>query len=484
MAYSTLRLGSTGEEVKKLQQTLQSAGYDLGSSGADGIYGSKTAGAVQAYQRDMGLTEDGIAGAQTLGRLYKTDTGTDSQQTQQSQAQPTVKTATAYDPAKDTSYQAALEKLTATQAQAPTYKGSFDRQLQDIYEKIMGREDFHYDLNEDALWQQYKDQYTQGGRMAMMDTVGQAAALTGGYGSSYAQQVGQQTYNQYLQGLNEKIPELYQLAQSRYAQEGEALAQQYAMTGDMAADEYGRYQDAYSQWLNQLGLAREDEQRAYDRGQTQWQTQYGIQQDNYDRLSSLITSTGYTPDGQELAAAGMSEGEAAALRQYYTQASAPSYSTSGSTGSAAGTGDGSESGILSAMLALGDDTAAWDYLMSSGLNASLATKTWEQYEAQKSIGAGNDLWEGLKTGVSGVLNKLTGGGTGQQTASAGVKGFQSRIMSEQEFINRKKQNSAHVVGDSAYDFDSYKEYLEAMLDSYSSSLTDEELAELIKYYGL
>ena len=65
----------------------------------------------------------------------------------------------------------------------------------------LNRGDFQFDVNADALYQQYKDHYTQPGKTAMQDTVGKAAALTGGYGSSYAQTVGQQAYQAHLKQL-------------------------------------------------------------------------------------------------------------------------------------------------------------------------------------------------------------------------------------------------------------------------------------------
>jgi len=99
-----------------------------------------------------------------------------------------------YDAAKDPVYQQALQNQQQVQAQAPTYAGTFDQQVKELYDQVMGQKPFAYDLNGDALWQQYKDQYTTQGKMAMMDTMGQAAALTGGYGSSYSQAAGQQAY--------------------------------------------------------------------------------------------------------------------------------------------------------------------------------------------------------------------------------------------------------------------------------------------------
>ena len=51
----------------------------------------------------------------------------------------------------------------------------------DIIGKVMNREDFSYDINEDALYNHYKDNYIKHGKMASADVAGQAAALTGGF---------------------------------------------------------------------------------------------------------------------------------------------------------------------------------------------------------------------------------------------------------------------------------------------------------------
>ncbi len=67
------RYGSTGEEVRQIQQKLKSAGYYSGA--VDGVYGAKTLSAVKAFQRDCGLTADGIAGPKTLLYLGITSSG-------------------------------------------------------------------------------------------------------------------------------------------------------------------------------------------------------------------------------------------------------------------------------------------------------------------------------------------------------------------------------------------------------------------------
>lgn len=65
----TLRRGSSGEYVTLLQTKLIQLGYDLSPYGADGKFGAKTETAVKAFQKDHGLTADGICGPKTWEAL-------------------------------------------------------------------------------------------------------------------------------------------------------------------------------------------------------------------------------------------------------------------------------------------------------------------------------------------------------------------------------------------------------------------------------
>lgn len=141
----------------------------------------------------------------------------------------------------------------APEAPSP-YKSQYTQQLNDLLAKITGRGDFTYDLNSDMLYQNYKDQYMLAGQQAMMDTMGQAQAMTGGYGNSYAQQAGQQTYQQYLGRLNEMIPQLYDRAYQRWQDQGNQLLQNYGLYQNAENQDYARYQDALSQWNTDRGF--------------------------------------------------------------------------------------------------------------------------------------------------------------------------------------------------------------------------------------
>lgn len=303
--------------------------------------------------------------------------------------------------------------LAASQAgERPTYAGTFEGQLSDIFNKIQNREPFHYDVNEDPLYQNYKDQYIQGGKLAMKDTMGQAAALTGGYGNTYGQQVGQQAYNAYLQNLSAVIPELYGTAFNKYQAEGDDLKDQYALAGQMRDAEYGRYRDDLGDWEYNQNVAREQEREDYNRRTAEdatayarqqaeaeiarqlEQQAYARQQQAYANLLAVIKASGHFPSDAELAAAGMSRDQANALRNEFNRqvaaeqaaadlnrretearianlnssSSASSSSGSSSGGSRSGSSGGSSGGYYPRMggTASGSSEAAWTWSNGGG----------------------------------------------------------------------------------------------------------------------
>lgn len=162
------------------------------------------------------------------------------------------------------------DRLAQMEAQRPGdwTGGQYGQQMQDALDAIRKRKKFGYDLNSDALYQQYKDKYVQRGKQAMQDTMGQAAALTGGYASTYGQAVGQQQYDAYLQNLNDVVPELYQLALSRYQMEGDDLKTRYSLLADQYKQEYGQYRDKMGDWQTERDFlsGRYDSERNLDYG--------------------------------------------------------------------------------------------------------------------------------------------------------------------------------------------------------------------------
>ena len=69
----TLQNGSKGDDVRELQEALNKLPCLVTKLEADGVFGSKTEAAVRAFQRDVGLVVDGIAGRLTLAALTALD---------------------------------------------------------------------------------------------------------------------------------------------------------------------------------------------------------------------------------------------------------------------------------------------------------------------------------------------------------------------------------------------------------------------------
>ena len=63
----TIKKGSTGNPVRRAQKRLTLGGYDTG--GVDGIFGADTESAVKRFQKDFGLTQDGIVGPKTWDKI-------------------------------------------------------------------------------------------------------------------------------------------------------------------------------------------------------------------------------------------------------------------------------------------------------------------------------------------------------------------------------------------------------------------------------
>ena len=265
--YTMVAYGSQGSAVKQLQSELNKRGYQLDE---DGVFGKKTKAAVRDYQKKNRLTMvDGIAGDETWGSLLSTPTAAEQQaaaaaaeEAARPEARVTESTARrlaelekGYQPSEDVAAARAYRDSVAAM-QPGEYDSGFEDQLQALYDQIEGREAFSYDPEEDEAYRRYAKLYAAQGAAAMEDTMGQAASLTGGYGSSYAQAVGQQAYDRYLGELAALVPELRQAALAEYRQEGQALTDRYNMLNQQEKAGYDRWQDTVARWQKALSEAQ------------------------------------------------------------------------------------------------------------------------------------------------------------------------------------------------------------------------------------
>lgn len=165
--------------------------------------------------------------------------------------------------AQEDNIQAIFDRLNgAYKGNAPTWTPKYESEIEDILDEIGNRDPFEYDLMDDPMYQQYRDSYIREGKRAMEDTAAQTAAMTGGYGSTYGATAAQQSYDRYLEGLNDVVPQLEQNA-------------------------YGRYRDELGDLYNQMGALQQEESRLFG----QYATERGFSQADRDFAYNAMLAT-------------------------------------------------------------------------------------------------------------------------------------------------------------------------------------------------
>lgn len=136
----------------------------------------------------------------------------------------------------------AEKKLNSWEKNSPgDYNSKYSAEIDGILNDILNREKFSYNLNADPLYEQYRDLYTKNGKKAMMDTVGEASAMTGGYSNSYAVTAGNQAYHEYLDNLNDVAIDLRDRAYEQYGEEGDKLLEDITLLRSLDGDDYDKY---------------------------------------------------------------------------------------------------------------------------------------------------------------------------------------------------------------------------------------------------
>ena len=268
----------------------------------------------------------------------------------------------------------AYKYLQDTLAKKPgAFQSDYKNALDSLYDQVTGREKFTYDMNEDVLYQQYKDMYMKSGQKAMQDTLGQGAALTGGYNNTYAQTAAQQTYNDYLGALNDKVPELYQQAYDRYQQEGDDLYEQFSMASDLYGKEYAQHRDSVTDWQSDRDYASSMYQNERNFDYNDFQNMLNFYQNEYwNQRHAVSEST--TEESHWGTSTGTSTSKST------SSSSSSSGSGSGGSGSSGSSGSGSGSGVSS----VSTYQQATEYLKSIGKDASNVV-TYNEYQVNWNL---------------------------------------------------------------------------------------------------
>ena len=297
---------------------------------------------------------------------------------------------------------------------APTYTNRYDDTIQDLLNEMIDREEFSYDPATDPLYQNSRKQYTREGQRAKADTLGAAAAATGGIPSSYATTAAAQAGNYYAAQLTDKIPELYQLAYDQYLNDYQMMLSDLNAVQAAEQNDYNKFRDQlgqyntdrnfyYGQLLDEIDSQTLERQEALqealnqaqygdysgiaDRGwdvsnipaEREWQ-QY-LDEVSYDRKQQSqataqamvdgMLQTGTMPSAELLQAAGYSQEYANALSRYYqNQIASQRSSGGGGSGGSSGTSSNVYSRMYDAGIRSEGDAYAW--LLNNGASSTEA----------------------------------------------------------------------------------------------------------------
>lgn len=157
----------------------------------------------------------------------------------------------------------------------PEYYDDYQARIDAALDKLLNREAFSYNPEEDEAYQQYQQTYAREGDRAMRDTLAQVAARTGGMASTYAVSAAQQANQYYMQQLADKVPELRQLAYQMYLDDIDLQVQDLGLLENASNEAYNRYRDTMADWYNDREFAYGNYRDgiADERYDTEWQYQ-------------------------------------------------------------------------------------------------------------------------------------------------------------------------------------------------------------------
>lgn len=165
----------------------------------------------------------------------------------------------------------------------PTYTSKYQALIDQLANDILNRPEFSYDQESDPLYQQYKEMYTKNGQQAMNNTMAQMAARTGGLASSFAGTAAQQANQGYMDQLNARALDLYDMAYGMEMDKIANMRNNLSMYQGLEDTAYGQYMDKLNQWNTDRGFS-------YNKYVDDRDWNYNLWQDNLSRQEAAARS--------------------------------------------------------------------------------------------------------------------------------------------------------------------------------------------------
>lgn len=219
-----------------------------------------------------------------------------------------------------------------TSSAASSYTDPYADRLESALERLEAREPFSYNPEDDPAYQAYRTAYRREGDRAAKNSLGDAAALTGGQASTAAVVAASQARDVYNSKLGDVVPQLYEMAWQMYQGEQNSLLSEIETLANLSASAYAQNMDsreldykifadqrdfAYGQYQDVLDRESAAEQSYYDRTYNYDRLAQSAQQSSadraYDRAMAFLNA-GVMPTDQMLRAAEIDKETARSMR--------------------------------------------------------------------------------------------------------------------------------------------------------------------------
>ncbi len=209
------------------------------------------------------------------------------------------------------------------QLEQPEFDFSYGSQMNSVVDSLLNSS--LADWKQGDQYAALRKQYADNGEMSMSDLMGQVASRTGGLASSYAAQVGSQTYNDYMAKLEQAAQEMYQQNRSDQLNNLNALQQLYN-------NEYGAYQDALNQYNTDRNFQYQQQQDALSNQWKETEWNYGLTQDEWNKAAQQAETMAAYGDFSGYKALGYTDAQIANMqKQWQIQQALAAQESSGST---------------------------------------------------------------------------------------------------------------------------------------------------------
>lgn len=158
-----------------------------------------------------------------------------------------------------------LERYEQTKPGA--YQSQYKPKIDNVLGKLEGLGEFDYDPDADTAYKQYKDQYSRNAQKANRNAQANAAALTGGYTSSYGAQAGQNAYDATMANLDDVLDGLYNQSLGEYNAKKNGLETELAGLQRAESSDRQTYQQNLDNWNEGLAYRQNEYDSAYNEQQ-------------------------------------------------------------------------------------------------------------------------------------------------------------------------------------------------------------------------